>query len=893
MHYTMGKIYLRFALLFLLCGPLIFLPTELVAQCTPSASCGSNTNTGGTCQRGNFFYGEIVPNNGCGQFTQASGFGPGEYFRMPVLQGGCYSVSTCGASIDTQINAYQGNTTTTPFSKNDDNGPICGGTQASITFTPNFTDYTRVSVREFSCQLGGTASINVFVRQNNNLNVTSPSTDMCAGQTRTLTASPAPITSTPQANSGDAGTFSGSGVVGNVFTAPTPSGNTGSTDITYTFGYCCTTQSITTWRPPSGANAGLNQTVCSPTASITANTPTFGSGTWSVVSGPGTVNSPTSPITTVSGLVQGQQTVLYWTISNGPCTPEIDSVVITREVEPNPAAAGTDQNICSDSTTLAGNTPNVGQGTWTLIGGSGTISSPNSPSSTVTGLGFGPNTFIWNISSGVCTINADTVVITRDAVPTTAAAGPDISTCDSSVVLNGNAPAIGAGQWTLLSGTGTFANTADPNSAFSGLPVGTATLTWTISNGVCTASVDTIQVTRNGQPALPTVAGAIEVCSGGGTALTATSAASNPSYVWWDAATGGNSLAATSVFNTGALTTTTSYWVNVTDGSTGCTSGRQQVTVTVNPLPSVSLGADTTACTGDVTCFDAGPGYTAYQWLPSGDTTQTSCVTGAATVIVIVTDTNGCQGSDTLVVNGLSTPQVNLGPDVDFCVGSSATIGVTPVPGSSYLWSNGDTSATTTVSTPGQYILVCTDTTGCTGSDTINVAEIPGTTAGFTVDDTGCPQIVFTDTSSNATSWSWNFGDNGVSTTQSPTHSYQTAGNGSYTVTLIASGQCGADTTTQTVNINCVVGVQLPASLAINVFPNPNRGTFQVDFTGMEEDAVLKVYSTSGQLVYEQNIVDKRGDFRETVELRRPAAGIYFVQLHVGGVQISKRIMVE
>ena len=171
--------------------------------------------------------------------------------------------------------------------------------------------------------------------------------------------------------------------------------------------------------------------------------------------------------------------------------------------------------------------------------------------------------------------------------------------------------------------------------------------------------------------------------------------------------------------------------------------------------------------------------------------------------------------------------------------------------------------------------------------------EIPGTSAAFNVDDSGCPVVVFTDNSTNATGWSWDFGDGGVSVTQSPSHNYQTAGNGSYTVTLIASGQCDSDTLTQTVNINCVVGVRLPASLSVNVFPNPNRGTFQVDFEGMEEDATLKVFSTSGQLVYEQKIVDKRGDFRETVELRSPAAGIYFVQLEVGGIQISKRIMVE
>ena len=61
------------------------------------------------------------------------------------------------------------------------------------------------------------------------------------------------------------------------------------------------------------------------------------------------------------------------------------------------ANAGPDQTICATSTTLAGNTPTVGTGIWSLVSGSGTITTPSSPSSGVTGLGVGANTFRWTI----------------------------------------------------------------------------------------------------------------------------------------------------------------------------------------------------------------------------------------------------------------------------------------------------------------------------------------------------------------------------------------------------------------------------------------------------------------------------------------------------------------
>jgi|GEM_PF-2166578 len=231
--------------------------------------CGTNTQSGTVCNRapnGNspsgipYLYGTLLPNAGCGVFNATpNNFGPGQYFQMPVLAGGCYSVSTCGSSIDTQLSCFQGTATTSPFAYNDDNGPICGGLQASVDITPSFTDYTRVQVREYNCQVGGSASVTVNVRQNNNLNITSAATAMCEGQTRTLAATPASISGTLIAGSGDRGTFIGAGVSGTTFTAPTPSGASQTFTITYTFGYCTTTQNILVHRAPTTAAAGPNQ----------------------------------------------------------------------------------------------------------------------------------------------------------------------------------------------------------------------------------------------------------------------------------------------------------------------------------------------------------------------------------------------------------------------------------------------------------------------------------------------------------------------------------------------------------------------------------------------------------------------------------------------------------
>ncbi len=104
---------------------------------------------------------------------------------------------------------------------------------------------------------------------------------------------------------------------------------------------------------------------------------------------------------TINGLVNGT------TVTN-----TLTSVTGTA---PSTALAGTDQilSACSTSTTLSGNTPSIGTGTWSVISGTASITTPSSPTSTVTGLALGTSaTLRWTISNGSCVSSFDDVIIT-------------------------------------------------------------------------------------------------------------------------------------------------------------------------------------------------------------------------------------------------------------------------------------------------------------------------------------------------------------------------------------------------------------------------------------------------------------------------------------------------
>jgi len=666
------------------------------AQCTPLSTS---------------YWGEMLPNAGCGVFASYSPFGPGQYFRMPVLQGGSYTISTCGAPINTQMTGFQQGNNGTPVFYNDDNGPDCTGGNASVTYTSSFSDYLNVNVSEYNCLPGGSSSITVKVRQNDNLAITSSTADMCEGDVRTLTATPLAVTGTVQPGSGSTGVFSGTGVSGTTFTAPAPAGNSQVYLITYSFGYCSTTQTITVWHAPSGASAGTDQTICDSTATISANNPAFGSGTWSIVSGPGSIVSPASASTTVTGLVEGQVTICRWTIVNGPCTSSFDDVSITRQSGASPSMAGTDQTVCNATATLGANTPAIGIGTWTLVSGSGTPTSPNSPTSGVTGLGFGQNIFSWTITNGSCTSTTDDVTITRNPTVTAGiSSSTDVSCFGDS---DGSATVTPGG------GDGNFIYSWSPSGGSTatetGLSGGTYMVTVTDGN-TCSA---TASVTIN-EPASLSVGMVVTDASCSGTAtgsidLSVAGGFPGFTYLW-------NNNDTTEDLTDAVAGT---YSVTVTDAHNCTATGSATI---INPVPvSISAVVVEPACHGgsdgeiNLTVL-GGTGAYSYDW-STGDSTTAITGLAAGSYTVTVTDAAGCTATSASVVDEPSA--LVLTADVtDETNGNDGSIDLTVsggVPLYEYSWSSGQTSQDIEELPAGNYTVTVTDAHGCTKTFTTAV----------------------------------------------------------------------------------------------------------------------------------------------------------------------------
>jgi PKD repeat protein len=235
------------------------------------------------------------------------------------------------------------------------------------------------------------------------------------------------------------------------------------------------------------------------------------------------------------------------------------------------------------------------------------------------------------------------------------------------------------------------------------------------------------------------------------------------------------------------------FWNSTPDSSTNWNYGDG------SPTQYVVNGAHTYAATGtfNVTLSDTLRGWTI---------NCTDQLIGSATI----------SSGSPVVANYTTSPSGLTVNFADLTTGSPTT----------WAWDFGDGNTSTlqnpthTYAANGTYT-VCLIASNLCGADTIctplTVAGCIPPVANWTSVTTGLT-VNFADLSTNTpTTWAWDFGDGGTSTLQSPTHVYATVG--SFTVCLIVTNVCGADTLCASINTGCnspVAGfTRIPTNLSV------------------------------------------------------------------------------
>ena len=229
-------------------------------------------------------------------------------------------------------------------------------------------------------------------------------------------------------------------------------------------------------------------------------------------------------------------------------------------------------------------------------------------------------------------------------------------------------------------------------------------------------------------------------------------------------------------------TTTTTY--NIMGVNIANDTAYTSVTVLVSDFPIVDLGNDTTICDNSY-LLDAENSGDTYLW-QDGSINQTYTVLNSGTYYVDVTTPQGCLSTDTVNVNLISN-SFSLGNDTTLCNEETLILSASPI--GTYLWQDGSTNQTYTVTNSGVYFVEI-NTGICLISDTIDIQyEIVLINLGN--DTTICDNSYLLDAENSGDTYLWQDG--------STNQTYYTTSSGGYYVEVTSTDGC---LSSDTINVN-------------------------------------------------------------------------------------------
>ncbi len=526
-------------------------------------------------------------------------------------------------------------------------------------------------------------------------------------------------------------------------------------------------------------------------ASAFASVPAGGTFTWTnsnIAIGLGASGTGDVPsfIATNPGLSPISGTITVTPTANG-CTgtPSTYTITVNPTVTVNVPAS---YSVCNGATVPGSSFSSPSTGvlfTWTNDNtsiGLGANGNGSVPSFIATNTGTTPITATITVTPSINTCPGNPSTYTITVYPTTTVVVPaNFAVCNGVTIpatafnsptpgaifaWTNNNTAIGLGS----SGTGDVPSFTATNTGTTTI---SATITVTPSINTCPGTPSTYTITVN--PTVSVVVPAnIVVCNGATVPATAfTSPTTGTTFTWTNSntdiglAAGGNgNVPSFTATNTGTLPITAT--ITVTPSANNCTGTTSSYTITVNPTAMVVVPYNIVVCNGEnipATAFSSPTPGTTYTWTNSntsiglaasgnGDVPAfTATNTGASPITATITVTpsaNSCTGTPstyTITVNPTAT--VILPANIVICNGATvpATAFTSPTQGTTYTWTNSDTSIGLAASGIGN-VPSFTATNNGTAPITATITVTPtanyctGTASSYTITVNPTPAVV-------------------------------------------------------------------------------------------------------------------------------------------------------
>lgn len=314
-------------------------------------------------------------------------------------------------------------------------------------------------------------------------------------------------------------------------------------------------------------------------------------------------------------------------------------------------------------------------------------------------------------------------------------------------------------------------------------------------------------------------------------------------------------------------------------------------------------------CPGSSTTLEAtafgGSGNYTFDWSPATNLSSTSGAEVIATVgensqdyVLTVTDVDsGTVLYDTVSVLSFDVSVTAAGPsDVTLACGTSSNINaVATTEGNgltiaSVTWSGNNTNPLQTTSS-GQYIVTATNSVGCSATDTVNITVSGENDVDFSIPSLLCSGEVVTFTNTSASIAGWDFtwyllqaGDTlSVAGGENFIRQFDSPGNYQLYVVGDSAGCEFSDFSLVTVadgsNPPCFVSISDLSFQSLAVYPNPAKGSLNVEFTlNSQDDVELAIYGVDGKIV-EARSFSNATDVNTTFNTNDLNNGVYILKI--------------
>ena len=520
---------------------------------------------------------------------------------------------------------------------------------------------------------------------------------------------------------------------------------------------------------------------------------------------------------------------------------------------------------------------------WSIIKGAGVFKDAYSSFTKIQKLAPDTNVIRWSVTNKQCMEYREIKIVNN--LPTIASAGADITLCSDQVMLDGNIPKTGNGEWSVISGSGTFANKTAFSTNATNLTRGKNIYRWKISKQTC-SSYDDVIIT-NDLPTQPDAGTDIAVCNNNAP-LNANKPLIGKGY--WSVFSGKATIIDSAKYNTLVVGlgqgSNILKWtidnnrcslydvVEVKNNQTNVYAGPDQTVFEPN---SILVGNEPPRGIG-TWALDAGTGTIS---TPNNTESSVSVLSEGANTFVWSVDIEGCISSDRVIITYYKLPTASFAVNQTVgCPPLQVNFTKTTVEKYPFKWEFGDKDSTSSSENPvfiysksGIYTAKLTvtgpDGKQITKDKKITVYDLPDVKFETIPKEVYIPEqeLRCLNYTQGGKTYLWKFGDGETSSDLNSYHTYKDSG--LYNISLIvwSEYQC-VDSLVIPNAVHVIIKSRIKFPSAFT--PNPNGSSngsydrndfsnnvfYPIVYMGGIENYKMEIYNRWGVLLFESNNIE-------------------------------------